>query len=465
MFAHWLTKAEIGLLRVLVSYASVMAMFASLGMNAVTVKMFPLFRNEQARHQGFLGVALVVVLVGFILASVIYLLFQDYFIAKEDSELFIPFFYTVIPLTLFIILFNIFDSYYRMLFNAVKGIAAKEVYQRVAVIIFVVLYFAGVINFTGLVWLYVATHALPVLQLMFSLVRERKFHIRPNKAFFTPEIRKEIINVGIFGILASFSSRLVQYVDVIMVNEYLGLDDTGVYTITFYFGTLILIPMRTMTKIGATVVSEAWKKNDLKTISDVYTKSSLTLSVLGLLFFIGIWGNIDNVFEMVGETFESGRMVIFFIGLSNLVDVYMGINTTIIVNSKYYRWQTYMLLAFTVMLVVTNILMIPVYGIVGAAVASLISKIFLNLLKYIFIWWKFRMQPFNYKHILVTLVGAAAWFLSTLLPAFPNYIVDIIVRSALISVLYLVPVYYLNISEDINRRADEILARVGIRLR
>ena len=467
LFVQILSAAEIGLLRILVSYASVLAMFASFGMNAVTIKMFPQFRDEKARHQGFLGVALMVVFAGFILASLVYWLFRDYFISqgKEDSALFIPFFYTVIPLTLFIILFNIFDSYYRVLFNAVRGIAAKEVYQRLAVIIGLVLYFGGVVNFAGLVWLYVAAYALPVFQLLFSLIRERKFHVTPNRKFFTPEIRKEMISVGVFGILASFSSRLVQYVDVIMINEYLGLTDTGVYTITFYFGTLILIPMRTMTKIGATVISEAWKKNDLKTISEVYTKSSLTLSLLGLLFFIGIWGNIENVFHMVGETYESGRYVILFISLANLVDVYMGINTTIIVNSKYYRWQTYQLLAFTVVLIVTNLLLIPPYGIIGAAVASLISKLFLNLMKYVFIWWRFKMQPFTYKHILLTVTGIAAWYLSTLLPALPNYIADIIVRSALISVLYLVPVYYLNISEDINKRADEILAKFGIRLR
>lgn len=467
LFVEILTTAQIGLLRVLVSYASILAMVASLGMNAVTIKMFPQFRNEKSGHQGFLGIALIIVIIGFIITSLAYLLMRDYFVedAKEQSALFIPFFYTVIPLSFFIILYGIFDSYYRMLFNSVKGIAAKEVYQRLAVIAGLLLYFFSVVDFTGLVWLYVGAYAFPVIQMMYSLIREKRFFIKPNRNFFTPEVRREIINVGIFGILASFSARLVQYIDIIMVNEYLGLSDTGVYTISFYFGTLILVPMRTMMKIGSTVVSEAWKENDLKTISDVYTKSSLSLSVIGMLFLIGIWGNIDNVFHLLGKDYSGGKYVILFISLANLADVFMGISNSIIVNSKYYRWQTYILLAFTVALIVTNVLLIPVYGIIGAALASLISKVFLNAMRYIFIYQRFNMQPFAWKHIWLIFTGVAAWYVTTFIPAFSNFYLDIIIRSGAISMVFLLPVYYLNISEDINSRADAILGRFGIRLR
>lgn len=467
LFVEILTTAEIGLLRVLVSYASILAMVASLGMNAVTIKMFPLFRNDRDKHQGFLGMVLFVVAIGFVFTSIGYLFLRDYFVseAAEKSSLFMPFFYAVIPLSLFIILFGILDSYYRMLFNAVKGIAAKEVYQRIVIILVLGLYFFSFINFVQMVWLYVAAFALPVFQMIWSLIREKKFYIKPNKPFFTPEIRREIFNVGLFGILASFSARLVQDIDIIMINKYMGLSDTGVYTVSFYFGTLILIPMRTMQKIGSTVVSEAWKDNDLKTISDVYTKSSLTLSVLGVLFLIGIWGNIDNVFQLIGEDYQAGMYVILFISLANLVDVFMGMSGIIIVNSKYYRWQTYMLLAFTGTIIITNVLLIPVYGIIGAAIASLVSKVFLNLLKYCFIWFRFKMQPFRWKHVLLMVVGFAAWYISTLIPALSNYVFDIAVRSTAISALFLLPVYYLNISEDINRWVDGMLGRFGIRLR
>jgi len=467
LFTSILTTEEIGLLRLLVSYASIAAIFASMGMNTVTIKLFPYFRDKEKQHHGFLGIALLVSITGFLLASLVYVLFQPLIIenAQEKSALFIPYFYVVVPLTFFIVLFGLLDTYYRVLYNAVKGIVYKEVVQRILVIVAVVLYYFGWINFMMLVWLNVLAYVVPTILFVISLQKTRQFHLKPGFKFVDKKLKKEMINVAFFGILASFSGVLVQSIDVIMVNDFLGLSLTGVYTISFFFGTLILVPMRTMGKIGSVVIADAWKVNDTETIASIYKKSSLSLSVMGLLLFVGIWGNIENVFQLVGDQYSEGKYVIFFIGLANLTDVFMGMSSHIVVNSKHYRWQTYLLVIFAGLIVVTNLLLIPVYGIIGAALASFVSKFAFNGLKYLFVYKRFGFQPFVFKHLMLLAVSAGAWYVSTLLPAFSNYIIDIIVRSTLITLLFGVPVYYLDISEDINAKVDSILAQAGIRLR
>jgi len=467
LFTKILSTEEIGLLRLLVSYASIIAIFASLGMNVVTVKLFPYFRDADNRHNGFLGIALIVSMLGFLIASLVYVAFQPLIIenAQEKSALFVPYFYVVIPLTFFIVIFGLLDTYYRVLYNAVKGIVYKEVVQRILIIVAVILYYFGFIDFMLFVWLNVFAYVVPAILFIISLQGTKQFHLKPGFAFIDKKLKKDMLNVGFFGILASFSGVIVQSIDVIMVNDYLGLSLTGVYAICFFFGTLMLIPMRTMGKISSVVIADAWKRNDTVSIASIYKKSSLSLSVLGLLLFIGIWGNIDNVFHLIGDKYSEGRYVILFIGLANLTDVFMGMSSHIVVNSKYYRWQTYLLAIFAGLIVASNIILIPVYGIVGAALASFISKFVFNGLKFLFVYNRFGFQPFIYKHVLLLAISAGAWYVSTLLPALPNYIMDIVVRSALITLLFGLPVYYLNISEDINAKLDSILAMVGIKLR
>jgi O-antigen/teichoic acid export membrane protein len=73
-----------------------------------------------------------------------------------------------------------------------------------------------------------------------------------------------------------------------MVDHYLGLSQAGVYTISFFFGTLVIIPARTMGKITSVVIADAWKSDDKKTILDIYKKSTLSLPVAGTLVFIGL---------------------------------------------------------------------------------------------------------------------------------------------------------------------------------
>ncbi|OYT14124.1 MAG: polysaccharide biosynthesis protein, partial [Bacteroidetes bacterium 4572_114] len=415
LFTHFLSTEEIGLLRLLVSYSSIIAIFASLGMNTVAVRLFPYFRDTDKKHHGFLGIALLVSLVGFILATLIYFLFQPLIIenAQEKSALFIPYFYVVVPLTFFIVLFGVLDTYYRVLYNAVKGIVYKEVVQRLLIIVAIILYYFGSIDFMLLVWLYVFAYIAPTILFVVSLNRSKQLFIKPEFGFIDKSLKKEMINVAFFGILASFSGVLVQSIDIIMIDNYLGLGQAGVYTISFFFGAFILIPMRTMGKIGSVVIADAWRINDRKTIASIYQKSSLSLSVMGLLLFIGIWGNIENVYHLTGDKFVGGRYVILFIGLANLTDVFMGLSSHIIVNSKYFRWLTYLLVVFAALIVVTNILLIPVFGITGAALASLISKFTFNTLKFIFVYKRLGFQPFIFKHLILLIIAAIAWYVST----------------------------------------------------
>jgi O-antigen/teichoic acid export membrane protein len=467
LFTRFLDAEEIGLLRLLVSYSSILAMFAGLGISTVIIKVFPQFRDENNGHHGFLGFVLLVTLAGFLITSLVFVLFKNLFAAKagDDPSLFMTYFYTVIPLTLFTVLFSVLDSYFRVLFDAVKGTLFKEVYQRFIIIAAIALYYFKVFDFGAFVWIYVLANVIPVLFFVILLIRQKKLHLKINFSFFNKEFAKEIISVGVFGILASFSGILVQSIDVIMIDHFLGLSSAGVYTISFFFGTLILVPMRTMAKIGSVIISEAWKKNDLKTIADVYTKSSLTLSIVGLLFFVGIWGNIDNVFHLIGDQYSEGKYVILFIALANVVEVSVGLAPHIIINSKYFKWQTYLLIMFAVILVITNIIFIPIFGITGAALATLISKLAYSMMKFVFIKLRFKIQPFNFKHLVLVIIAIAAWLASTIIPELSNYILDTLLRCVAITFLMIIPVYYVRISDDVNLKINELLATVKNMLR
>lgn len=457
LYPRVLQTEQVGLLRVIVSYATLFAQFAGLGFSAVSVKMFPLFRNQEKKHHGFLGLSLLVSLVGLLIVLVVYFILQPFILdqSADKSELFNEYFYYVIPLIIFTLLFNVFDTYFRVLYNAVKGIYYKEVIQRIITLTIILLYYFQLIDFHWLVILYILAMIMPSILLFISLVRTKQLHLKPDLKFIDKGLKKEMLSVGFYGILASFSGVLVMNIDILMINGMLGLSAAGIYTVTFYFGTLILVPLRTMGKISSVVVADAWRANDLQSIRNIYTKSSISLSVIGMLLFIGIWANIDNVFHIIKPEYLPGKMVILFIGIANLFDIALGVNPHIIVNSKYYRYLSYFLFGFAVLLVITNLLLIPEYGIVGAAIASMISKFIYNLVKFLFLYNKFRLQPFTYKFILLIIIALGSYWISTFIPAFSNFIVDIIIRSTLIFILFMVPVYTLSVSSDINERINK----------
>jgi O-antigen/teichoic acid export membrane protein len=467
LYPRIFSTEEVGLLRILVSYSTLFAQFASLGINTATIKLFPFFRNNEKKHHGYLGMALIISLVGLMIIIPAYLMLRPYFLeyGQEKSALFITYFYYVVPLIIFTLLFNLFDTYYRVLYNAVKGIVYKEVVQRVLILLVIVAYFLNIISFNLTVILYVVALITPTFFLFYSVIRSGQFFLKPDFSSIDKTLRKQLIDVSFFGMVSTFSGMLVLNIDVIMVERFMGLSAAGIYTVTFFFGTLILVPLRTMGKIGSVVISDAWKANDLKTINNIYKKSSLSLSVLGFLLFIGIWANIDNIFFIIKDAYLPGKYVILFIGLANLTDIALGVNPQIITNSKYYRFVSYFLIIFAVLLIITNLILIPILGIVGAALASLISKFIYNLIKFLFVYRKFRFQPFDYKFVMLIVITITAYTVSLLIPQMSNYIIDILARSTVISIIFIVPIYLLKISDDINRKIDETFYLISNRIK
>lgn len=456
---------QIGLLRILVAYSSLIAAFGTLGINGVTFRLFPYFKDEKQKHHGYLANILLIGLIGFLLATLLIVLTKPLLVELNinKSPLFIEYINYLIILVFFQIFFSLLDAYYSALLNSVHGTFLKEVFQRVLIISSIGLYFFNIIDFHQFIMMYVASISVPTLYIIFTLIREKHFSLRTDFKFLNRKLLISISSLSLFSIFNGLSMIVIQNVDTIMLTSMVGLGGTGIYTVCFTFGLIISIPARSIIKIVNIVSAQAWKENDLKLIRDIYSKSCLTLFIIGLLLFIGLWANIDNVFHILGPDFVTGKWVIFFIGLSSLLDMITGANGSILGTSKYYKAQTVFLLILGILLVITNLLLIPKLGIIGAAIGSAISLAILNSLRYLFLLYKYGLQPFNLRFVYVAIIGAGSYFISAQIPPFSNFIIDIFVRSTFLVVLFCTPVYFLKISGDLNAKADEILRKIKIK--
>ncbi|MCK4662955.1 MAG: oligosaccharide flippase family protein [Bacteroidales bacterium] len=459
LFPKILLANQIGLLSILVAYSMLLSQFGNLGFTSATVRLFSYFRNKKKNHNGFLFLSICVSLVGFFITLIIFLVIKPSLIKNsvDNSQLLGNFIYYVIPLTFFTLFFNSLDVYYRALYNAIIGVFLKEFLSRVLIFISVFLFFLNLIDFEQFVFCYILSLSLPTLIIIVSLIKEGNFNLRPQLNFLTKDLTKSLASVSLFGILGGFAGIIIVNIDRIMIERMLGLSSTGIYTIAFYFGTLIILPFRSLIKISSAVIADAWKDNNKKIIYTIYYKSAINQLVIGIFIFIGIWANIHNIFKILPAPYESGRYVIFFISLAYLFDMSTGAAVSIVANSKYYRYQTLFLLLLVVLVVISNFILIPKFGIVGAALASALSKFIYNLIRYLFIYFKFQFQPYNIKFLYILLIGAVSYFAGYIIPEFSNYVIDIFIRSIAISIIFISLILILKISEEANKKFKEII--------
>ena len=271
LFPKIFSTSEIGLLSVIVAISALFSQFSSLGMNSVTARLFPYFKSDNSDKYGFFTLLLLVTIIGFTVSMLVGICFKDWIIStkESDSDLLGQYAFYLIPMTLFTLFFNMFDVYNKMLYDITSGIFLKEFLLRVLNFVSIILFFLGLINFDVFVLLYVLSYLVPVAGLFFLLLKRGELSINFKGFKLTPKMKREIIMVAAFGILAGFSGVISDYLDKFLVNKYLGLSDTGIYTIAFYIGTMILLPSRALNKISSTLIAESWKNNNLKNINDI----------------------------------------------------------------------------------------------------------------------------------------------------------------------------------------------------
>lgn len=438
-----------------------LAQFSTLGFGAVISRIFPYFRDEKNQHNGFMFILFCVGLLGFTLALLAYFSFQPFASSyiKSDETFNLNYFIYLIPLIFFSLFYNLFDAYNRVLYDAISGTFLKDIVFKIIVFASLILLSLNFIDFSQLVFIYVAAYCLPTVLLFALLIKRKQVSFKPNLKFIKPNLRKVMIDTSMYGLLNNFGDKIATQIDKLMLTGMLSFGATGVFTVMANFGVLISMPSRTLNKISSTIIAEAWRKKDLQAISKTYTQSSLHQFMLACLLFIGLWVNIDNILQIVTPEYTEGKYVVFFIGLSNVVLMLSGISGVLIQNSPAYRKQSLFLGIYAIIIVVSNAIMIPIWGIIGAAAASFVASFCFNLMKYIFLLKRYNFQPLNYRYLLVLISAFVAYYIAYLFPKQDLYFIDIIVRCSIVSIVYISLSLGFRISKDFNAYAIKRIKR------
>jgi O-antigen/teichoic acid export membrane protein len=96
-------------------------------------------------------------------------------------------------------------------------------------------------------------------------------------------------------------------------------------------------------------------------------------------------------------------------------------------------------------------LLIPRYGMEGAAAATAISAFVYSFLRFVFIYQKFKLQPYGLKTFLIVLLIAGGFGVNYILPAVDNRILDILYRSVVVTLFYGAGTYLFRIVPEFHK--------------
>lgn len=456
LFPPILGKTFYGLSNYILSCANVIMPLFAIGMQNTLVKFYSQCKTEKERNE-FLSFTVLFPILLIVLIMLIGLIFYDeisFFVTKKNPI--VKEFIWLIPFVgICMAYFEIFYAWARVHMHSVFGNFIKEVGLRLFSLIALLGIYFKWITVVDFIYLTAGIYFVAFLVTMFYAFRIKK----PVFQFTIPHNVKGILEYTSYIILSGSVANLLLDGDKIMLNQYMEIGNIAFYSVATYIALVISVPSRAMHQIVYPITAKLMHENKHDQLNDLYKKTSINLQIVGGFVMLCIFVNINQLYEMMPKEYGGGITVVFMIGISKYFDLILGNNNAIIFNSKYYRAVLFLGVGLVVLTVILNMIFIPLYGIIGSAFATLLSITCYSIAKLLFVVKRMHLYPFT-KQTLHSIVITLVVFLLFYFWKFPiSPIIAIVLKSVLVTFVYVFINYKFVVSPEINEALDKVILK------
>jgi O-antigen/teichoic acid export membrane protein len=446
LYTNFLTDAYYGLVNVILSASAVLMPILAFGVPNTLIKYYSSFKDEKTTD-GFLTLMLLLPMVLILPIGALSYFAYDLignFLSKENAIV-KGYLWYIFWIGISMAYFEVFYAWARIRMKSVFGNFMKEVFSRIGITILLLLIYFGIISVETFLKAMVGMYLLRTLIMNWFAFRLRSPVFRLN----FPKNMRAILIYSTLIILGGSAAIILLEIDKVMINQFIEIKNVAYYSVAGFIAMVIAVPSRSMHQITYPMTAEYINKGDIVSLKVLYQKSSLTLFIIAGFLFLLILLNLNDLYDLLPKPYRDGFMIVFWLGLAKVYDSVIGNNNAIMYNSDYY----YSVLAIGVLLaifaILFNLWLIPKYGLDGAAIASFLAFFIYNTIKLLYVKFKFQMGPFTAEtfKVLVLLVAIAAIFYYLRFPFHPVF--NIVLKSILMSILYLGVLYRFRISEDV----------------
>jgi O-antigen/teichoic acid export membrane protein len=464
----WFSTDQNGLTRAMIETSQLVFAFSTLGTTSFLYKFFPYYQdNLSPKKNDMLSLALLVSVFGFILTCLGLFLMESIIIKKfsANSILFVEYFYWILPMAFFVLLYNILEAYSYGFEKGIMTSLLKETILRLYTSIVIILKIFECISFKTFIILFSFQYAIIVLILAIHLHKHNQLWISFRISKVTIKFRKKIFAIMSLTFIVIVVAVIRQSIDGIVLAAKQNLGKVGIFGLAAYMVSVLQAPFRSIVAITIPIISRAWKEKELPEIQRIYERSSINLLSFSLFAFFFIWLNFTDaiIYFGINSDYLEGKSVFFLLGMVTIIEMGTGVNGQIIGTSNYWRFELWTSLLLTALIIPLSYTLTTEYGIIGPAIANLISFTIYNFVRFWFLWKKFKMQPFTSKTIEIILISIVSYGISY----YCFYSIDgfwgIIGRSFLFAILFISAFYQRRISKDFIPILENILKRINLK--
>ena len=447
LYPHFFGASNQGLVVFLLSSSNLLMPLIGFGVAQTVIK----FHSGYAKHerQNFLSFIVIVPLLVVLPFGFLAIYFHNTIatLLSVKNPIIAHYTWVIFAVAFATAYFEIFYSWARVHFKSVTGNIFKEIYPRFIIFILLLAYEVEVINLDQFFILLVALYYLRMLMMMFIAFRIQP----PTISFKAPKNVSELLRYSFYLVLAASAGSLIIDIDKFMLPQYKAIAQTAFYSVGIFTATLIEVPGRALFQILNPLIAKAINNQNNAHLIKLYKDSSINLLLLGGWFFLLVNGSINALFDLIQvDGYETAALVVLMISFAKLIVMSSGASNTMLLNSKQYRISLTLTICMAVFVYIGNRLSIPVYGINGAALSTLVVLVIFTYVRMAFVYRYFGVYPYSISTLKAFVIIGLLFAASSTLQLNIHPLASIVLKSILITLVYGVLVAGLRLSDTVN---------------
>lgn len=197
--------------------------------------------------------------------------------------------------------------------------------------------------------------------------------------------------MGLRDVVLAFQSR----VDIWCLALFLDPKSLGIYGLALSIANAVKTVRQSFDNILLVVISRLKRTVDSLEIKKAYLHAGELIIALQMPIFAFLTFFAPYLLKLSGEEFAAGQGVLLVFALTMIINSYLGLSGMVVMGLGKTRWALMNDIAGLVLVVIFNLILVPRFGILGAAFATSASLISISLLWFYEATYLIRKVPLN----------------------------------------------------------------------
>jgi O-antigen/teichoic acid export membrane protein len=402
--ARYLTQGEYGIYSLALVILNVVIVLSAGGLQVASPRQIAFYRgkNDALKVRGIVVSSLQIAVILGVFFSLVLFFASDLISTRlfHSPELSTPLrvFCIAIP---FFVLIHIFTAIFRGFDRAEPGVYFRDISRNVLFTLLLVAVVLLGLPFMGVVYTFVASILLTCIAFAIYAIRKPPLTLKDEGSVsIVDPVGKELLLFSLPLFAAAMLANATTWIDTLMLGYFMVPDDVGLYNAALPLIQFLSVVSAAFTFLYVPLMSKLYAKDQMDEIKRSYAIVTKWIFVATLpVFLIFVLFPEATLNILFGSRYIDAAFALQILSVGFFLLAAFGPtgNTLIALGKiRFIMWST---LAAMIINIILNIVLIPPLGIVGAAIATASSVVFLTFSWAARLYSLYKMHPFTKNYL------------------------------------------------------------------